>query len=403
MAGQNQIIGIKFFLNTEPELKFAKQTANITCERLDSGNIKENKFMNKSYKLLIVDDSKMMRNAIRGIFATDDRIQVAGEAADGEAALEIIPQIDPDVLTMDVNMPVMDGLTTLKHMMIETPKPTVMVSTLTQEGASVTFDALKFGAVDFVSKPSKLDESKLEGQEETVARKVALAAQVEIEAIRYIRDVPMGKSSGPSGQVACDRFIAMGAAEGGYGALLKVVPYLRSELPAAYLAVIHDASQHVDAFARYLDNSSSIRVKRAIDGLPLEGGICYLGAGEEYITIQSLNSGLFLQVQPAPFKSMSERRGSTNMLMFSAAEVMGNRAIGIVLSGSGDDGAEGMAEIIRSGGKALIQDPKTCLYKEMAKSTLEKCDPDCVIPDIRIASAINNFLFNGDGIHKRGD
>jgi two-component system chemotaxis response regulator CheB len=213
----------------------------------------------------------------------------------------------------------------------------------------------------------------------------------------------MGKSSGPSGQVACDRFIAMGAAEGGYGALLKVVPYLRSELPAAYLAVIHDASQHVDAFARYLDNSSSIRVKRAIDGLPLEGGICYLGAGEEYITIQSLNSGLFLQVQPAPFKSMSERRGSTNMLMFSAAEVMGNRAVGIVLSGSGDDGAEGMAEIIRSGGKALIQDPKTCLYKEMAKSTLEKCDPDCVIPDIRIASAINNILFNGDGIHKRGD
>jgi two-component system chemotaxis response regulator CheB len=403
LAGQNQTIVIKVFLNTEPELKFAIQTANITCERLDSGNIKENKFMNDSYKLLIVDDSKMMRNAIRGIFAADDRIQVAGEAADGEAALEIIPQIDPDVLTMDVNMPVMDGLTTLKHMMIETPKPTVMVSTLTQEGASLTFDALKFGAVDFVSKPSKLNESKLEGQEKTVARKVALAAQVEIEAIRYIRDVPKGESSRPSRQVACDRFIAIGAAEGGYGALLKVVPHLRPELPATYLAVIHAASQHVDAFARYLDDSSSIRVKRAIDGLPVEGGICYLGAGEEYITIQSHNSGLFLQVQPAPFKSMSERRGSINMLMFSAAEVMGNRAVGIVLSGAGNDGAEGMAEIIRSGGKTLIQDPKSCLYKEMAKSALEKCELDGVIPDIRIASAVNNFLFNGNRIHSRAD
>ena len=403
LAGQNQTIVIKVFLNTEPELKFAIQTANITCERLDSGNIKENKFMNDSYKLLIVDDSKMMRNAIRAIFAADDRIQVAGEAADGEAALEIIPQIDPDVLTMDVNMPVMDGLTTLKHMMIETPKPTVMVSTLTQEGASLTFDALKFGAVDFVSKPSKLNESKLEGQEKTVARKVALAAQVEIEAIRYIRDVPKGESSRPSRQVACDRFIAIGAAEGGYGALLKVVPHLRPELPATYLAVIHAASQHVDAFARYLDDSSSIRVKRAIDGLPVEGGICYLGAGEEYITIQSHNSGLFLQVQPAPFKSMSERRGSINMLMFSAAEVMGNRAVGIVLSGAGNDGAEGMAEIIRSGGKTLIQDPKSCLYKEMAKSALEKCELDGVIPDIRIASAVNNFLFNGNRIHSRAD
>ena len=167
--------------------------------------------------------------------------------------------------------------------------------------------------------------------------------------------------------------------------------------------MIHAASQHVDAFARYLDNSSSIRVKRAIDGLPLEGGVCYLGAGEEYITIQSHNCSLFLQVQPAPFKSMSERRGSINMLMFSAAEVMGNRVAGIVLSGAGNDGTEGMAEIIRNGGKALIQDPKTCLYKEMAKSALEKCELDRVIPDRRIASAVNNFLLNGNSIHSRGD
>ncbi len=146
--------------------------------------------MNEPYNLLIVDDSKMMRKAIADIFAADDRIQVAGEAADGEAALEIIPQIDPDVVTLDVNMPVMDGLTTLKHMMIETPKPTVMLSTLTLEGASVTFDALKYGAVDFVPKPSRLDDSTLAGQEETVVRKVALAAQVEIKAVHYFRALP---------------------------------------------------------------------------------------------------------------------------------------------------------------------------------------------------------------------
>ena len=358
--------------------------------------------MNEPHKLLIVDDSKMMRKAIRQIFEADDRIQVAGEAADGEAALEIIPQIDPDVVTMDVNMPVMDGLTTLKHMMIETPKPTVMVSTLTREGAAVTFDALRFGAVDFVPKPSKVDESKLEGQEETVVRKVSLAAQVEIEAIRYIKDFPKAESGGSNGQIPCHRFIAMGAAEGGYGALLKIVPHLRPDLPVAYLAVIYAASQYVDAFARYLDNSSSVRVQRATDGLPVEGGVCYLGAGEEYVTVQSRNGNLFLQVHPAPFKSISERRGSINMMMFSAAEVMGSRAAGIVLSGSGDDGAEGLAEIIRSGGSALVQDPKSCLYKEMANSALDRCEPDHVASDMKIASAVNNFS-NLDCNHSDGD
>jgi two-component system chemotaxis response regulator CheB len=360
--------------------------------------------MNEPYKLLIVDDSREMRKAIRRIFADDDRIEVVGEAANGGAALEIIPQIDPDVVTMEVNMPVMDGLTTLKHMMIETPKPTVMLNTLTLEGASVMFDALRFGAVDFVPKPSKLDESKLKGQEETVVRKVALAAQVEIEAIRYIRALPKFESVEPNGQVACNRLIAMGASEGGYGAYLKIVPRLRPESPAAYLAVLYAASQHVDAFARYLDNYSSVRVKRAVDGLPVEGGVFYLGAGAEYVTVQSRNSDLFLQVRPAPFKSISEREGSINMLMFSTAEVMGHRAVGIVLSGSGHDGAEGLAEIIRTGGTAVVQEPKSCLYKEMALSALVRNTPEYInlISDTKIASAANNF-FNVDDNHNRGN
>ncbi len=347
--------------------------------------------MNEPYKLLIVDDSKMMRKVIADVFTADDRIQVAGEAADGEAALKIIPQINPDVVTLDVNMPVMDGLTTLKHMMIKTPKPTVMLSTLTLEGASVTFDALKYGAVDFVPKPSRRDDSKLEGQEEAFVRKVALAAQVEIEAVQYIRALPKNESAGPNGPVACHSLIAMGTAEGGYGALLKIVPHLSSDHPAAYLVVLYAASQHVDAFARYLDEHSSVKVRRAADGLLVAGGACYLGSGEEYVTVQSAGSDLVLRANPAPFKSISQRKGSINMLMFSAAEVMGNRATGIILAGSGDDGAEGLAEIIRTGGSAIVQDPKSCLYKEMAKSALDRCEPDHVIADLKIASVVNGL------------
>lgn len=358
--------------------------------------------MNEPYKLLIVDDSKMMRKAVANIFASDDRIQVAGEAANGGEALEIIPQINPDVVTLDVNMPVMDGLTTLKHMMIETPTPAVMLSTLTLEGASVTFDALKYGAVDFVPKPSKLDDTKLEGQEQMVARKVALAAEVEVEAVQYIRALPNTELPGPNGQAPCNNIVVMGAAEGGYGTLLKIVPHLRPDLPAAYLIMLYAASPHVDAFAHYLGRHGSVRVKRAADGLPLKGGVCYLAAGEEYVTVRLRGNGLSLGINPAPFTSISQRQGSINMLMFSAAEAMGDRATGVILSGAGDDGAEGLAEIIRSGGTAVVQDPKTCLYKEMAKSALDRCEPDHVITDLKIASAVRSLLSNRNGDHYKG-
>jgi chemotaxis response regulator CheB len=171
--------------------------------------------MRDPYKLLIVDDSKMMRRAIYDIFAEDDRIQVVGDVADGAQALEIIPQINPDVITMDVNMPVMDGLTTLKHMMIECPCPTVMLSTLTLEGASTTFDALKYGAVDFVPKPSKLDDSKLEGQEEKRAGRMQSfdchgSGRGRLRRTFENRAPPFPRSSGGLPRRALCRFTARG-------------------------------------------------------------------------------------------------------------------------------------------------------------------------------------------------
>ncbi len=124
------------------------------------------------YKLLIVDDSRIMRKAIANIFDEDDRVQVVGEAEDGAEAMEMLSQINADVVTLDVEMPIMDGLTTLKHMMVENPTPTVMISTLTHEGTSVTFDALKYGAVDFIPKPSSISGKDLQKQSREISRKV---------------------------------------------------------------------------------------------------------------------------------------------------------------------------------------------------------------------------------------
>lgn len=340
------------------------------------------------YTLMIVDDSRLMRQAIAGILAADERVQVVSEARDGREALEMIPQINPDVVTLDVNMPVMDGLTTLKHLMIAAPRPTVMFSALTAEGATLTFDALKYGAVDFIAKPSQLDGQGLEGKEEEIADKVVFAAQVETGCLTYARIQPKSVQGHPAARIPCRAVVAMGAAEGGYAALLKIIPRLLPDLPAAVFAILHADAPYIEPFVAYLQHCSTIRVRRAVDGLPIEGGICYIVHGGEYVTIQPKAGSHVVRVNPSPFA----HRGSLNMLMFSAAESFGHQALGVVLTGSGRDGAEGAGEILRSGGGLLVQDPATCLHKEAARQVLEEHPAGEIVSDAAMASAIHKIF-----------
>ena len=154
--------------------------------------------MTNRIKILVVDDSKFIRQAVRRIFESDSQLEVAAEAADGRQALALIPEVDPDVITLDVHMPVMDGISTLKRIMLQHPKPTVMLSNLTMEGATVTFDTLKFGAVDVIAKPSNLGELDLPQQLREINQRVKLASRVQIDSIRYLRTRPNGNSE-PAG------------------------------------------------------------------------------------------------------------------------------------------------------------------------------------------------------------
>ncbi len=343
--------------------------------------------MEDRIKLLIVDDSKIMRQVIGKIFETDDLIEVIGEASNGEEALEIIPQLNPDVITLDINMPVMDGLTTLKHIMIRHPTPVIMLSTLTKEGAAMTFDTLKYGAVDFIHKPSNQHPESLEEQCQTVLKKVMLAANVRIGVMKYIRTRSKSPEPGANdGERICKYICALGASEGGYGTLLKIIPRLDPELPAAILVVLYEASRNVDAFASYLNDNSKLRVRRAVDGESVEAGCCYLVSGKQYVTLHEFYGEYSLAVNAAPFTT---HKGGINMLMFSLAEVMKEHAMGVILSGSGEDGTEGLSEIIRMGGTAIVQDPQNCLYKEMPTSAITHCKTvDAVMPDTRIAAEI---------------
>jgi two-component system chemotaxis response regulator CheB len=338
---------------------------------------------------LIVDDSKLMRRVIADILEKDSRLEVAGEAADGNEALEKIAELTPDVVTLDINMPRMDGITALKHIMIKHPTPTVMLSTLTQEGADITFDALRFGAVDFVHKPSNRQPEELENQAQAIVRKVILAADVKLDAVRLNRGKPKPKAFDAGGGHKCKHLCALGASEGGYGALLKVIPHLHPALPAAVLAVLYEASPHVDAFTGYLDKNSAFTVKRAKDGTTIEPGVCYIASGKEYLTVYSFYGEYSLSVNASPFPT---RRGSINMLLLSLAERAEQNAVGVLLSGAGDDGAEGVCEVMRLGGAAIVQDPETCLHREMPEAAIAQCNGVAVHPDTQIAAALNKRL-----------
>ena len=213
---------------------------------------------NGPLNVLVVDDSRIIRRVLRDIIESNGDKKVVGEAANGKEALELLKTTVPDVITLDINMPVMDGLTTLKHIMISNPTPTVMISALTQEGASETFDSLKYGAIDFLAKPKTVKGGDLGSQKEEILRRIELVSAVQIESIRYLRRPVKENKRKSQDLLECTHLMVIGVSDGGYGALLNVIPRLKIGSPAAYVAVMRQAPEHIDAFARYLDDCSQI-------------------------------------------------------------------------------------------------------------------------------------------------
>ena len=344
--------------------------------------------MNDKKKILIVDDSKMIRKGLAGIFEKSDSFEVIGEAADGKEALAAIKKLQPDVVTLDVVMPGMDGLTTLKHIMIECPRPTVMLSSLTQDGTETTFDALRYGAVDFISKPSRLENQSMDDLAEDIINKINIAEDIDVGVTSYIRTRAGNSNASNQYEGKCGKLVGLGAAEGGYRALMKIIPHLVSA-DAAYLVVLYAEDSHVDAFAAYLNKHSKVTVKRAENDEVLQAGVCYLSAGSDYMTVHEQDDDFVLHVSPAPFAS---RKGSVDRLLFSVAEAIGDKSIGVVLSGASVDGSEGLEEIERVQGVTIVQEPKSCLAQGMSKSAIDLCSPDYIVSDVDIPTTVNELL-----------
>jgi two-component system chemotaxis response regulator CheB len=339
----------------------------------------------KSISVMIVDDSTLLRKIINEVFSNDDQLQVVGEAEHGLKALELIPELKPDVVTLDVNMPVMDGLTTIKHIMIKCPTPVVMFSTLTGQGSLETFESLRYGAVDFLQKPSSLLKEDLKSQHELIISRVKNAARAGIDTIRYLRPAQVALEKKDVGTQECHRVFAIGSSYGGYGSLLGLIPEIKPQLPAAFLSILYASAPHVDAFVNYLDQHSQMAVRRAVDGDLLQSGTCYLASAFEQVKVKNESGKLIICLQP---KSNDNPGQACDTLMMSLSDTLKARASGVLLSGIGEDGVAGIGAILKGGGNAIIQDPKTCLCNDTTAMTAKQYGLSAVLPGVTMAEAI---------------
>lgn len=345
------------------------------------------KRIRRRIRVLVVDDSVLMGIQISKILSADEKIEVVGRAKDGVEALEMIQQLSPDVVTLDVEMPRMDGITALKHIMVRHPVPIIMVSSLTREGAKATFDALRFGALDVIAKPSRRETDSLEAQAEDIVTRVKQAANIGIDRARYRKRPSKSGLWGHNSLGEPDestRFIGIGTGTGGYYSILQVIPHLRPGFDDVVLAVIRVTPRYIEPFVSYLEGFSPVPVRNIRDVHAPEKGACYLCSAQDSVILGPDEDGR-TKFDVNVKENWSGLDGPINMMFRSLARVAGPRAVGVVMSGAGSDGADGIAAIRRAGGIGVVQAISNCMNPSMPRSALMKGLVEKILPDYYIA------------------
>jgi two-component system chemotaxis response regulator CheB len=320
--------------------------------------------MMKKIRLLIIDDSLLIRTMIRSIVSTDPSIEVVGEAADPFEARDKIKQLNPDVVTLDVEMPRMDGLSFLEKIMSLRPMPVVMVSTLTQKGADVTLRALELGAVDYVAKPLDQDLTVI-GHELILKIKVASTARIRQTGRQRPAERPH-KPMVSAGSYA-RKLIAIGSSTGGVESLYDIICNLPVDCPPVVIAQ-HISKGFSERFALRVDKTCAIHVKEAVHGEMLQAGTVYIGQGGKHITVKRSGRNYICQVTEDT--EGENYRPSVDRLFCSVAEVVGAYAVGVVLTGMGKDGALGLLTMRDTGAATLGQDEASSIVYGMPKAAM---------------------------------
>lgn len=349
--------------------------------------------MQRQIKVLIVDDSVLMRRLIARVLEAENDFKVIGYASNGREALTMVRSLKPDVVTMDVEMPVMDGLEAVGRMMREHPVPVIMLSAHTTEGARATIEALTAGAVDFVAKPSRSAETgtmlaELANKIRVVAR-ASVAKPVGTRPVFHPRPLQGFK---PTAAIAAEfraELVVVGSSTGGPSALHKMIPALPKTFRAGLVLVQHIPVGFSGPMAEHLNRNSAIRVKHAENGDSIQPGLALVAPAGLDLTFRRNVHNTVVQLHPgtSPLPP-GGFRPSVDGVMTSAAAVCGNRVLGVLLTGMGRDGAAGMAEIKSARGRTIAEDQSTCVVFGMPKAAIDAKVADKVLPLHKIAEEI---------------
>lgn len=344
-------------------------------------------------KVLIIDDSALIRSVLKEIIDSHPDLKVVGSAPDPLVARELIKQLNPDVLTLDVEMPRMDGLGFLEKLMRLRPMPVVMISSLTEKGSDVTLRALELGAVDFISKP-KLDIARgLQDYSTEIAEKIRTAARAHIKKANL--DVQKSLSADavlPSlaNRIAStEKLIIVGASTGGTEAIKDFLIKLPPDSPGIAITQ-HMPEAFTKSFANRLDSLCKIRVKEAENGDRILPGHAFIAPGHSHLLVKRSGANYVCELSNGP--PVNRHRPSVDVLFRSAANCVGKNAIGVILTGMGKDGAAGMLEMKQAGAYNFAQDEMSCVVFGMPKEAIAVGGVDEIVPLQQMSSKVMAYL-----------
>lgn len=342
--------------------------------------------MSRRIRVLVVDDSAFARVVISREIGSDPEVEVVGTAVDGIDAIEKIKSIRPDVVTLDIEMPRMDGMSTLKKVMAEYPTPVIVLSRLTTEDAETTIRALEAGAIDFVPKSPLASSGRISLPAGSLIEKIKLAAKVDLGRLTEMgkgnktrearTNFPKHDLPRMRGRSRPQSVVVIGSSTGGPKALCDLVPDLPGDIPAAVLIVQHMPAGFTGSLAKRLDQLAQMGVKEAETGDPIRPGQALLAPGGYHLVVGSGDTVSLSNTEP-PRHGL---RPAVDVTMESAAAVYGAGCIGVVLTGMGCDGRNGAAIISKAGGRVIVQDEATSVIYGMPRSVVESGRADRIVP-----------------------